>query len=707
MGKRDRVTPQNSVPAHPVPQNSKEITLKDKEYTAVTEGLATVLFPKVTIKKDKSGKEVEVEGHVFYNPIQQFNRDLSVLAIKTFGDIFVAEKKAKKEEKQKNKAKGKGDGDVKLAEDASQAEVKPEAPIEGQETKEEPEAEKGDQTQQPELEPASTVRPEDSIDISSKTPPSSTPHTWRPTPTKFTILDALSATGLRALRYALEIPSATSITANDLDPSATASISSNIAYNSSHSTTTNSATLTPSAAMSKIRVSLANASHHMYSALSPISLSPDTPVHLRGVVGKYEVIDLDPFGSAAPFLDAAVQAVSDGGLLAITCTDAGVWASIGYSEKCFALYGGIPAKGEWSHEAGIRMILHATTTSAARYGLWIEPLLSLSIDFYARVFVRVRRGPEKVKHLASTTMVVYNCGEGCGSWVTQRLGRMKEEKNKSGNGTFAKFGLSRAPTTDTNCTECGFPMHLAGPMWAGPLHSPEFVTRLLASLPDAKDSTYGTIPRITGMLQTALQESALDGAPFFFATTRLAKTLHCESPPLAAFRGALKGLGYKVARSHCKPTSIKTDAPWSVIWEVMRRWVELKPVKEGSMGEKQAGYKILRVGRKSKAEAEGKELELTDEEKKLAGLEVKFNEALGKDEDKAGGVVRYQINPTANWGPMTRKKEGVVLKGDEVGEIGVEVGDGEATVKEEGAGKNKRGSEGLEGGEGPVEKKVK
>lgn len=28
---------------------------------------------------------------------------------------------------------------------------------------------------------------------------------------------------------------------------------------------------------------------------------------------RFDVIDLDPYGSPAPFLDAAVQAVSDGG----------------------------------------------------------------------------------------------------------------------------------------------------------------------------------------------------------------------------------------------------------------------------------------------------------------------------------------------------------------------------------------------------------
>lgn len=39
---------------------------------------------------------------------------------------------------------------------------------------------------------------------------------------------------------------------------------------------------------------------------------------------KYDVVDLDPYGSAAPFIDGAVQAVSEGGLLCVTCTDLAV-----------------------------------------------------------------------------------------------------------------------------------------------------------------------------------------------------------------------------------------------------------------------------------------------------------------------------------------------------------------------------------------------
>jgi tRNA (guanine26-N2/guanine27-N2)-dimethyltransferase len=65
---------------------------------------------------------------------------------------------------------------------------------------------------------------------------------------------------------------------------------------------------------------------------------------------KLDVIDLDPYGSAAPFLDSAVQCISDGGLLCITCTDKVVLCSSHY-DTCFSRYGGIPVNGDSCHEA--------------------------------------------------------------------------------------------------------------------------------------------------------------------------------------------------------------------------------------------------------------------------------------------------------------------------------------------------------------------
>ena len=454
MGKRTRTPNQEPIAPNPAPAHAFLVTLEDGvECTAVREGLATVLFPKTVAKKDKSGNDIKAEGQVFYNPIQQFNRDLSVLAIRTFGEVFLKEKKGKKAKKRKQ-----GDEDGRGKEREAAASWGDRTQEGGGEMEEVLEAEGG---QREEGDPMQE-RP-----MKANIPP------------KFTILDALSATGLRALRYALEIPFVTGTTSNDLDPSASQSMRRNIQYNKTHALKTIDSALTPDAAMSKIHVETANATHHMYSVLSP--LKPRTEEEYTDGrsrdhrFGKYDVIDLDPFGTAVPFLDAAVQAVSDGGLLCITCTDAGVWASTGYSEKCFSLYGGMPIKGEWSHEAGLRLILYATATAAGRYGCSIEPLLSLSIDFYARVFVRVRRSPQEVKKLASTSMMVYNCDSGCGSWRTQPLGKRKEEKNKNGNGTYLKFGLAMAPTSSSECPDCGFPMHVYYPLPTSPSQCPRLI----------------------------------------------------------------------------------------------------------------------------------------------------------------------------------------------------------------------------------------
>ena len=43
-------------------------------YQSVKEGISTILLP--------------ITGEVFYNPVQEFNRDLSVLAVYNFQQIF-------------------------------------------------------------------------------------------------------------------------------------------------------------------------------------------------------------------------------------------------------------------------------------------------------------------------------------------------------------------------------------------------------------------------------------------------------------------------------------------------------------------------------------------------------------------------------------------------------------------------------------------
>lgn len=139
------------------------------------------------------------------------------------------------------------------------------------------------------------------------------------------IFEGLSATGLRSLRYAKEIPG-TKIISNDIDPQAVENIRQNIALNEDFNLKLGERMEVTNGDVNFILHNLKN----------------------QGI--RPNVIDLDPYGSAAPFLDSAIQAIDDGGLLCITCTDLAVLCA-NHPETCLAKYGGVPMKGKTCHES--------------------------------------------------------------------------------------------------------------------------------------------------------------------------------------------------------------------------------------------------------------------------------------------------------------------------------------------------------------------
>lgn len=631
-----------------------QVVKEGKQFRTITEGKATILVPE-----EGKGKVQQV----FYNPIQQFNRDLSVLAIKTYGEEVDQRRRAQFEsraQKQGTKRKRRvGDEGEKEANGSEQTS-------------------KHNVSEDP---PEATAEPD------------APPREYKST---FKILDALSASGLRALRYAHELPFVSAVTANDLSPSAADTIKANVAHNGLED---------------KVQVNNDDALALMYRAIADDLSNKDRHGN-PGRAHKFDVIDLDPYGTAAPFFDAAVQAIrDDGGLLCITCTDSSVWAGHSYSEKCYALYGGVPVHGGHSHEVGLRLILHGVATSAARYGLHIEPLLSLSIDFYTKFFIKVTKSQQAVKFLSAKTMLAYTCDQGCGTYTVQHLMRSKPQANKKGDGQFYKHILSQGPTADQNCQFCGFKRHLTGPMYGGLLHSQDFIQRLLDQASKADPSTYATLPRLQGMLRTALEEhipgpeppetvnpkdaeaARIDHYPFYFIPSRLAGALHSVSMPDDLIRGALIHLGYQVSRSHCRPGSIKTNAPWSTIWFVLTEWIRQKSsVTEANIKPATAAFKILtdariigpnKAGPFQQDEAKSFDIEMTGDsqiqepaatpsadasrpakendaaqprnEEELRKTLV-FDDALARLGRQTAGkrIVRYQTNPEKNWGPLTR-----------------------------------------------------
>ena len=151
-----------------------------------------------------------------------------------------------------------------------------------------------------------------------------------------TVLEGLAASGLRSIRFAKEISGIKSIVANDWSRQAVESIERNVEHNN---------------VADVVTAHNGDASLLMYKH--------------KQVKDRFDVIDLDPYGSPTPFLDAAVQAVSDGGMLCVTATDMAVLCG-NSPETCYTKYGAISLKSKCCHEFAVRILLQCLEAHANR-----------------------------------------------------------------------------------------------------------------------------------------------------------------------------------------------------------------------------------------------------------------------------------------------------------------------------------------------------
>lgn len=492
------------------------------KFSLVTEGKARVLQPV----------------SVFYNPVQEFNRDLTIAVLSEFAEEHV---KYSRERKHKLWQK-----------------------------------------ENPDKEPIEVDRDEPLIAGQQHTD-------------GMRILEGLAASGLRSMRFGLEIPGVNKIIANDFDPHAVEIIEKNVRRNNLEN--------------------LVEASHNDAAMLM---------YQNRKITDRFDVIDLDPYGSAGPFLDAAVQSVRDGGLLCITCTDAGTLCG-NFGEKSFTMYGGLPLKGRNCHEMAMRIILRSVEAHASTYSRYIVPLLSLSVDFYFRLFVKVYSGQYHAKFSASHTGMVYQC-TGCSSFSVQPLCDAQPAK-----GDNYKFTPARGPPVGIKCEHCRYQHQIGGPIYLGPLHDVEFVEKIISRVV-ADPENFNTSKRIEGMLSVVSEEIE---TPLYYEADGLYQVLHCTPMKFTEFRSALLNAGYRVSLSHACKNSLKTDAPNSVIWDILRAWVAKNPVRRNEPGS--AGHAIL---------------------SEKPSIEVNFEpHPDANPRSRSQNLVRWQHNPERNWGPKPRAKK--------------------------------------------------
>ena len=209
--------------------------------------------------------------------------------------------------------------------------------------------------------------------------------------------------------------------------------------------------------------------------------------------------------------------------------------------------------------------------------------MSVGIDFYCRVFVRVYESKAEVKKSALKIGNVYQ-SVGCPSFHILPTG--------SWTGKSYVPSLFKDVGVDGKCAETGKNFKVGGPFFIAPMHDVEFVEACIKRVENQEKikepfAPLPTTKRLHGLL-TSVSEELVD-VPLFYRMPDLASTLKCSVPPRRQFVAQLEQLGYKVSAQHKDADAVKTDAPNDVLWDVMRNWVRLHPPSKPKKAPKNDG----------------------------------------------------------------------------------------------------------------------
>jgi tRNA (guanine26-N2/guanine27-N2)-dimethyltransferase len=255
--------------------------------------------------------------------------------------------------------------------------------------------------------------------------------------------------------------------------------------------------------------------------------------HGRG--GRFDFVDVDPFGSPAPFLGAAVSATADGGVLSLTATDTAALCGV-YPAVSRRRYSATPLNNHFHHETGARILLNAVRREAAKLERGMAPLAAHSTLHYIRVYARVSDGA------------------------------LRADESLKGEGYVAVCASCQdttlAPLPPRACEKCGGKARWAGPLWAGPMTDPKVLKAAAAA---AKRLGLGEARAVLDAL------AGVDAfPPWGYSIDLICSRLRVATVPESDVRRRLADAGFRVGRQPFEKTGLKTDAPYAEVLAAVR-----------------------------------------------------------------------------------------------------------------------------------------
>jgi tRNA (guanine26-N2/guanine27-N2)-dimethyltransferase len=314
-------------------------------------------------------------------------------------------------------------------------------------------------------------------------------------------LDSMGATGIRGLRVANEcgIP----VTISDRDPEAIGLITQNVER----------------------------------SGLPVTVIQRDVNALLAEQ--SFDAVDLDPFGTPAPFIDAGVKGTRR--FLFVTATDTAPLCGA-HLKAGIRRYSAYPMNTPYHSEVGLRILLGFVVRQTARYDRGVAPLFCYAREHFARLHLRLLRGAKAADRSLDKTGYIHQC----------RKCPYREDE------------AAILPSART-CPHCGELLQPIGPLWLGDLHDRTILAEMRGR---AGSMAAGSEKELIKLLDCCIGELPVPG---FYDYHDLAKRLRCSPPDIGVLLGRIAGEGYAASRTHFSGYGIKTTAPLTVVLDAIRR----------------------------------------------------------------------------------------------------------------------------------------
>ncbi|MEM1585889.1 MAG: tRNA (guanine(10)-N(2))-dimethyltransferase [Candidatus Bathyarchaeia archaeon] len=331
------------------------------------------------------------------------------------------------------------------------------------------------------------------------------------------VSEPLSGCGVRGIRFAKEVKGVKSVYLNDI---------SERAYQ-----------------LAKYNVRLNNLDEKVFVSNEDANLFLSRHAAPRS---RFDFIDIDPFGSPVPYLDSAIRALRDGGLLALTATDMAPLCGV-YPKVALRKYYGLSLRTEYCHEIAIRLLAGCLALVAARHNIGIRILFSHSTRHYTRLYALIEYGAEKADETLKNMGYILHCFKCFHRETHQNMPALVECK--------------------VRCPECGSMLRVAGPLWLGRIADENFCNKLEENLERDDFNHIGHEARRI----ISLVRSEVDAPITYYVIDKICDRMGSPTPPLKEVINCLLSMNYKALRTYFHAKGIKTDAPASIIVEAIKR----------------------------------------------------------------------------------------------------------------------------------------